>query len=146
MKGVVIDASVALAWCFPDEQNAYADQVLEELEGRPVVVSSVWALEIGNGLLVGARRKRLSQADIPQFLKLLESLPLQELSRPVLTHIREILPLGREYGLSAYDASYLEAAIRSGADLATADAALERAARQAGISILCAPHPRKPKR
>jgi predicted nucleic acid-binding protein len=59
MKSVVLDASVALAWCFPDEQSGYADQVLQELEGRPVVVPSIWALEIANGFLVGERRKRL---------------------------------------------------------------------------------------
>ncbi len=146
MKSVVLDASVALAWCFPDEQSAYADQVLQELEGRPVVVPSIWALEIANGLLVGERRKRLGQAEIVRFVDLLESLSVEEVSVPVSTQIAGILPLGREYGLSAYDTSYLDVAIRRGADLATADDALERAARKAGIAIVCSPHPRKTKR
>lgn len=146
MKSLVLDASVALAWCFPDEQSSYADQVLQELEGRPVLVPPIWALEIANGLLVGERRKRLSQAEIVRFVDLLEDLPIEEVSVPVPAQIRGILPLGREYGLSAYDTAYLDVAIRHGADLATADDALEKAARKAGIEILCGPHPRRTKR
>ncbi|MBI4031643.1 MAG: type II toxin-antitoxin system VapC family toxin [Proteobacteria bacterium] len=146
MRSVVIDASVTLAWCFPDEKSAYADKVLEELEGQVALVPSVWALEIANGLLVGERRKRISQVEILRFMDLLEAFPVQEVSLPVSAHIAGVLPLGREYGLSAYDASYLDAAIRNGAELATADDALEKAARKAGIPIMCAPHPRKAKR
>lgn len=59
MKGVVIDASVALAWCFPDEKSGYAERVLEGLEGRPVLVPAIWSLEVANVLLVGERRKRI---------------------------------------------------------------------------------------
>lgn len=143
MKSVVLDASVALAWCFPDEQSPYADQVLQELEGRPVLVPSIWVLEIANGLLVGERRKRLGETEIVRFIDLLETLPIQEVSVP---KISGILPLGREYGLSAYDAAYLAVAIKRGADLATADDALEKAARKAGVSILCSAHPRRAKR
>ena len=146
MKSVVLDASVALAWCFPDEQSPYADQVLQAIEGRSVLVPPVWALEIANGLLVGERRKRLGQAEIVRFVDLLEDLPLEEVSVPVPGQIRGVLPLGREYGLSAYDATYLDVAIRHGADLATADDALEKAARKAGIAILCAPPSRRTKR
>jgi len=146
VKSVVLDASVALAWCFPDEHSPYADQVLQEVEGRPVLVPSIWALEIANGLLVGERRKRLGQTEIVRFLDLLEALPVQKVSVPIATQISGILPLGREHGLSAYGASYLDVAIRRGADLATADDALEKAARKAGIGILCAPLSRRTKR
>ncbi|MFO0697807.1 MAG: type II toxin-antitoxin system VapC family toxin [Nitrospira sp.] len=146
MKSVVLDASVALAWCFPDEQSPYADQVLQALEGRSVLVPAIWPLEIANGLLVGERRKRLSQAEVVRFIDLLEILPVQEVSVPISTQIAGVLPVAREYGLSAYDAPYLDVAIKHGADLATADDMLEKAARKAGISILCASHPRRTKR
>jgi len=146
VKSVVLDASVALAWCFPDEQSPYADQVLQELEGRSVLVPAIWALEIANGLLVGERRKRLTQGEVVRFIDLLEIVPVQEVSVSISTQIAGVLPVAREYGLSAYDASYLDVAIRHGADLATADDMLEKAARKAGVSILCASHLRKTKR
>ena len=71
MKSVVLDASVALAWCFPDEQSPYADQVLQALEGRSVLVPAIWPLEIANGLLVGERRKPFSQTETVRFVDLL---------------------------------------------------------------------------
>lgn len=58
MREVVIDASVALAWCFPDEKSIYAEHVLESLDGRTVLVPAIWTLEVVNGLLVGERRKK----------------------------------------------------------------------------------------
>jgi len=136
VKEIVIDASVTLAWCFPDEKSVYAEGVLEALEGRAVLVPAVWALEVANGLLVGERRKRIEQPDILRFTKLLEALAVQEVALPASATIEGVLPLAREYKLSAYDASYLEVAIRSGAELATADEGLEKAARKAGVPIM----------
>jgi predicted nucleic acid-binding protein len=74
LSSVVIDASVALAWCFPDEGSSYADAVLVELRGNPILVPSVWALEVANGVLVGERSKRLHQPEIRRFRTLLENL------------------------------------------------------------------------
>lgn len=136
MKEIVIDASVALAWCFPDERSVYAERVLEALEGRVVLVPAIWALEVANGLLVGERRKRIEQPDILRFTNLLEALAVREVALPARANIEGVLPLARAYKLSAYDASYLDVAIRSGAELATADDALERAARKAGVPIM----------
>lgn len=136
MKEIVIDASVALAWCFPDERSVYAERVLEALEGHVVLVPAIWALEVANGLLVGERRKRIEQPDILRFTNLLEALAVREVALPARANIEGVLPLARAYKLSAYDASYLDVAIRSGAELATADDALERAARAAGVPIM----------
>ena len=52
MTGIVIDASVALAWCFPDEASGYADAALAALEGRTVIVPALWPIEIANALAV----------------------------------------------------------------------------------------------
>ena len=132
MSGIVVDASVALAWCFPDEASEYADTVLVALEGRPVLVPAVWALEVTNALVVAERRKRVSQPEVRRFVELLDGLTINEVSLPVAASVSNILPLAREYGLSAYDASYLEVAIRHGAPLATLDSGLEKAGRSAG--------------
>lgn len=65
---VVLDASTALAWCFPDEASEDAEAVLLALEGATVLVPAVWSLEIANALLVGERQKRLRQPEILRFL------------------------------------------------------------------------------
>ncbi len=135
MNGVVIDASVALAWCFPDEASQYADAVLVALEGLTVLVPAIWPLEITNALLVGGRRKRIKQPEVRRFVELLKVLSIVEDTQPAGDTISSVLPLAREYDLSAYDAAYLDVAVRHEIPLATLDAALQKAVRAAGIRI-----------
>jgi predicted nucleic acid-binding protein len=135
LSEIVLDASVALAWAYPDEGSDYADAVLVSLEGETILVPALWAIEVTNGLVVGERRKRLREAEIRRFLALLAGLPiLQDVQSPS-DAVKGILPLAREYGLSAYDAAYLELAARKGAPLATLDTGLSKAAREAGVPM-----------
>jgi len=134
-NGIVIDASVALAWCFPDEASDYADGVLVALEDRTAMVPTIWSAEITNALLVGERRKRIRQPEARRFVELLKGLSILEDGQPFADTVSNVLPLAREYGLSAYDAAYLDVAVRHGAPLATLDAALQKAGRAAGIKI-----------
>ena len=91
--------------------------------------------QVANVLLVGERRKRCSQADTTQWLAYLAGLPVVLDGETELRAWSDTLNLARQYGLSAYDASYLELALREGIPLATLDAPLDRAARAAGVSI-----------
>jgi len=134
-KGIVIDASVALAWCFPDEASDYADDVLVALDGRTAMVPAIWPVEVANALLVGERRKRIRQPEVRRFLDLLKGLSILEDGQPFADTVSNILPLAREHDLSAYDAAYLDVAVRHGAPLATLDAALQKACRAAGVKI-----------
>ena len=135
MSGVVVDASVALAWCFPDEASEYADRVLVALKGQTLVVPAVWGLEITNALLTGERRKRLKQPEILRFVALLEGLSILQDGQAVSQSVNNVLALARHYGLSAYAAAYLELAIRHSVPLATLDRNLQKAAQRAGIRI-----------
>ena len=134
-NGIVIDASVALAWCFPDEASDYADDVLVALDGRTAMVPAIWSLEITNALLVGERRKRIRQPEVRRFVELLKGLSILEDGQPFADTVSNILPLAREHDLSAYDAAYLDVAVRHGAPLATLDKALQKAGRAAGVKI-----------
>jgi predicted nucleic acid-binding protein len=118
-----VDASVALAWCFPDESSEEADGVLVKLKGQTILVPAVWVLEISNALLVGERQKRLRQLEISRFVGLLGGLSVLQDSQTV------------SESLSAYDAAYLELAIRHNAPMATLDGSLHKAARKAGVPI-----------
>ena len=138
MKAVVVDASVALAWCFPDEGSDYADGVLVKLEGQTILVPAVWGLEVANAVLVGERAKRLRPPEIRRFTTLLQSLSLAQDVQPIGAYVSNVLPIAREYSLSAYDAAYLELAIRHEAPLATLDGKLRQAAQKAGIKIFSA--------
>ena len=97
-------------------------------------------LEIANAVLAGERTKRLRQPEILRFRALLEGLSPAQDSQTVGEHIRNVLPVAREYGLSAYDAAYLELAIRYEIPLATLDGKLRKAAQNADVAVFGAAH------
>lgn len=136
MKQVVIDCSVVMAWCFEDEADKYADSILDMLASAEAVVPSIWALEVVNVLLVGERRNRLKEADTARFVELLRELPISVDNETSDHAMREILSIGREQGLSSYDAAYLELAMRHGLALATRDTALRKAAKKSGVKLI----------
>lgn len=135
MSPVVVDASVALAWCFPDESSGYADRVLVALENREVLVPALWPVEVTNALLVAERRRRIGPAHIQRYISLLSGLEVAMDSQTVAESVARLLPLGRANGLSAYDAAYLDVALRHAAPLATLDARLRDVARKSGVEI-----------
>lgn len=139
----VLDASVALAWCFEDSTGSMADHALTALEsGSEAVVPALWRLELANVLVITERRKRLTEADTARFLTLIDGLPIQVV--PEHGSTRSMVALARAHGLTAYDATYLELALRTGFPLATLDARLASAAKVAGLSLLGEPTPRVP--
>jgi len=139
MRGVTVDASVALTWCYPDEHSQYSYAVLDALESAPALVPSLWPLEIANALLVGERRLRLARADVARFLELLDALPIEIDDRTAQRAFSHTLPLARAHSLSAYDAAYLELSMREGFVLATLDQRLRKAARAVGVTVFDRP-------
>ena len=135
MTGIVIDAFVALARCFPDEASECPDGVLVALEGRAILVPVLWSVEMTNAVLMAERRKRVKQPKIRRFVELLDAQTVIMDSQSVTESVSNILPIAREYGLSVYDAAYLDVAVRHAVPLATLDSALQKAARKAGIEI-----------
>lgn len=138
-EGFVLDNSVTMSWCFPDERNPYARDVLKALPGTAAVVPTLWPLEVANILLVGERRSRISQADSATFIGLLEGLPIRIDDETSAHAMKASLNLAREQNLSVYDASYLELALRRGLPIATLDAKLKAAAVAIGITIYTKP-------
>jgi predicted nucleic acid-binding protein len=136
LKRFVLDASVALAWCFEDETSPEADKVLDALTSMEAVVPSIWPIEVANALLAGERRGRIAPATVSRQLTLLGQLPIQADDAGLAGDIDGLVSLARSAGLSAYDAVYLSLAQRKGIPLATLDSALSQAARRSGIELL----------
>ena len=134
-EGLVIDSSVAIAWCFPDEQDTYSQSVLDALTSERAMVPDLWHLEVANTLLVGERRKRSTQANTVTWLGFLASLPIGVDEETKAHAFGDTLSLAREHNLSAYDAAYLELAMRRGLPLATLDDKLKTAAQTVGVAL-----------
>ncbi len=122
-----------MAWCFEDEAAGYADRVLKKLATREAVVPAIWPLEVANVLRVGERRKRLTAADSSRFLTLLQGLPITIDVEATSRAFGDIMSVARNLTISAYDAAYVELAMREGLQLATLDDSLNKAASKNGI-------------
>lgn len=131
----VLDNSIVMSWCFQDEASDYADAALDSLEASEAIVPSVWPLEVANVLLVAERKRRLSRADTARFVSLVRSLPILVEDETPDRILGEIPALARDYGLSSYEASYLDLSIRASLPLATLDRDLRRAARRCGVAL-----------
>jgi predicted nucleic acid-binding protein len=132
----VLDASLALAWRFEDDGSDYADRVLDRLRSDRALVPPVWPLEVANGLVVGERRGRLTHANVARSVELLRELPIVVDGLDTAAALGPVLNLARTHRLSAYDAAYLELAMREGLPLATQDDALRSVAEQAGVDLI----------
>jgi predicted nucleic acid-binding protein len=134
MAAVVIDASIASAWCFPDEQTDYTRAVFQAVSSSAVdsVAPRLWAYEIRNSVLMGIRRGRISKPDSEQFLVSLNELNVH-LSEPA--SYDDVFSLAQEHGLTVYDAAYLDLAIRERLPLASLDGQLVRAAQKVESSF-----------
>jgi predicted nucleic acid-binding protein len=132
----VIDASMALAWCFEDEASPRADRVLSRLEKEEGVAPSIWPLEVANGLRTAEKRGRIDEREVPAVVRLLATLPIEVVPVGADQALGDVLSLARAAGLSTYDAAYLDLALRRGLPLATADDYLEWAAAATGVEVV----------
>jgi predicted nucleic acid-binding protein len=135
----VLDCSVTMAWCWGDEATPYTDGVRDSLADKRAVVPTIWPLEAANATIMSGRRKRLDEARSKRFFELLEALPIAVDDETSSRTFGDIVHLARTYQLSAYDAAYLELAIRRGLPLACNDGNLKTAAVAAGVLLFSPP-------
>jgi predicted nucleic acid-binding protein len=136
-KRFVLDASVAVAWCFEDETTRDTEAILELLSNAAEALTpAMWPMEVANALLMAERRKRITDSQLTDLLRRISALAI--LVEPVQTKdvFEQILPVARRHGLSQYDAAYVELALRQSLPLATLDEELRRAAKRSDISLL----------
>ena len=127
---------MALQWFLEDESGRqYSLGVLASLSNRRAVVPMLWFYEVGNGLLMAYRRKRITFDQIEGYLTRLKALPV-DAAQEVPAEILELPAIAHKHGLTNYDAAYLTLALRLGLPLATTDADLRRAAIAANVEIL----------
>ncbi|MGH7190686.1 MAG: type II toxin-antitoxin system VapC family toxin [Acetobacteraceae bacterium] len=129
----VLDASVVTSWCFPDESHPNAAVAFRRIADEAAAAPALLWFEVRNVLLMGERRRRLSEGQTFRFLRYLGELPIEVDREP---DEALMLSLARRYRLSVYDAVYLELAQRQALPLATLDQALMDAARSEKVPLV----------
>ena len=137
MSRFVLDASIVLTWCFPDENATTAQHVAGMFsQGDTAVAPSFWAHEVLNALLVGEKRRRISKELLRSFLKDLVELPIVLEQLPSRVVFDRIERLSRDHSLTAYDAAYLDLALNSGLPMATLDDNLVKACKKTRVRLI----------
>jgi len=135
----ILDASVAISWCFagdPSEDTPYSRSILNELSSNDAIAPEVWAFEVANAIFVSHnKRKRIDEHQIHEYLDLLKALPIRVEAQELWANVG-LESLARRRYLAAYDAAYLDLALRTGLALATSDGPLRKAAIAEGIKVL----------
>jgi predicted nucleic acid-binding protein len=135
LREFVLDCSAVLSWLFPDEGDPYGTALIEVVGDSRMYVPSLLWLEAANAFLIAERKGRLTVADTARMAAILEAMPTTTDTDPSESRFPEVMSLGRRYGLSAYDATYLDLALRRGLPIATLDSALMNAAQAAGVGV-----------
>ena len=132
----VLDNSVSSRWFFDDGSRsdiAYAEKVLVALSHQTAVIPATWGLEAANVLARAEANGWMTRQRTEKSLLLISGLNIEVDEETYSPSFSETLELARRYKLSAYDASYLELALRLDIPLATLDEKLIKASRKAGV-------------
>lgn len=131
----ILDCSITMAWCFEDEVTEYSEVILEKLKNKNAFVPVIWSLEVANVLLFAERKSRLTHAKATAFIESLRHLPIiQDVNSQVA--MSTTFEIARETGLTIYDASYLELALRLRLPIATLDKDLRKAALKSHVKLV----------
>lgn len=135
MSAIVLDNSVLVAWVL-GEASPTVDAAIALLADCQGHVPLLWAWEFANVLVVSQRRKRITPAQAAQAAAIVQGLGL-EVEQPLPGHVLgQVTALALAHNLTAYDAAYLDLAMRLGATLATLDEALLIAAAACAVPVV----------
>lgn len=132
---LVIDASVTVAWILGEPATDVAIRARAAADVEHLHVPANWPLEMVNVLLMAARKGSLNEPELARSLRAVTALPVTIDVMDVAIACSAVAMLGKRHGLTAYDASYLELALRLELPLATQDDDLIRAAAESGAAV-----------
>ena len=129
----ILDNSVVCGWFLENQATPYSEAIIERLRDDRAAVPALWELEFTNVLRSACLRQRMTAEAAQRVISQLVSLPI-DVDRQAVP-ASEILGLALRFGLSSYDAAYLELALRLQLPIATGDGPLRAAALASGVGL-----------
>jgi predicted nucleic acid-binding protein len=134
--GYVVDASLAMSWCFLDEATAATQKLYDDLSRVLVLVPAWWYHELTNVLYLAEKNGRIRADRVAEFIAFVGSVQIEVDNEAPERAFSHLLPLCRTHQLTSYDAVYLDLAQRRKLPLATLDEPLRKAAKKLGVKLL----------
>ena len=132
----VLDNSVVCGWFLENQATAYGDAIIERLRDDRAAVPALWELEFTDVLRSACLRQRMTAETAQRVVAQITALPI-DVDRSAVP-ASAILALALRFGLSSYDAAYLELALRLQLPIASGDGALRDAAIASGVGVAAA--------
>jgi predicted nucleic acid-binding protein len=129
----VVDNSIVCGWLIESQTSDYGEAIAQRLLDDRAHAPALWELELTNVLRTACLRQKLNAQQAQAKLAQVLSLPI-EVDRQAVA-AAEVLGLALRFGLTTYDATYLELALRLQVPLATTDDALMAAALASGVGL-----------
>lgn len=134
---VVLDASFIAPIFLEERFSEFSRGVIVQFARKPLHASTVLRWEFANILRKKLRDGLIDSTEVESVMADVASLQL------TLHELRGdtefLVGLAAGWGLSSYDASYLDIAVQSASEIATNDRGLTKAARKAGL-VVHSPH------
>lgn len=119
-----------------DERTDAIVAVMRRVADEGAVVPALWPTEVGNGLQMAVRRKRITVPERDEILASLRRLPIEYDTPPPTGVWGAPVGLAHRHVLTVYDAAYVALALERRLPLATLDEAMRNAARAEGVTVL----------
>jgi predicted nucleic acid-binding protein len=133
---LILDASATLAWLLPNEITEEIERLFNRVLSEGAFVPQLWRLEVANILTLSVRRARITSTYRNTALEQLKQLAIAIDGETSQYAWSRTLAFADKYGLTVYDAAYLELADRLELPLATLDDDLRHAAEEEDITLL----------
>lgn len=132
----VLDNSVVSGWFLENRSTAHTEAIAARLHSEKAHAPALWELEFTNVLRTACLRQRMTAAHAQAVVAEVDALPIEVDRTPARRS--ELLALALRFGLSSYDAAYLELALRMQLPVATKDGPLHDAAIASGVGVVSA--------
>lgn len=130
---LVVDSSFLIALLFEEEHTSFAVTCLRNAGAQRLIAPSLLRWEVANVLRNKAVRGLISPGDAAGRLEGLEGLSIEY--PDVEATPAALVDLALRSGLTAYDAAYVELALRTQAELATLDSPMAMVGQTAGLVV-----------
>jgi len=133
LPAIVADNSVVFAWTYAKQGNTYTERIQVQARHSRVLVPTIWPTEFANTTNMLVNRKLVTPDYALKIIEVVATLGLTVDGTP--NDPRVLFDLCQSFQLTAYDAAYLELAMRLNIPLATRDQNLVKAAKRVKLFL-----------